>query len=166
MLLEVDEEVSDESEGLLLHEAIHVLLADLDAGDIHALHIISIYRGSPTAKAGTEVGVEGTHRAYARRARDRNLYLQFLIYSYILIISQLSSQFLTTVSIPISCIFITPFIGPAFLGVDFGDYLTTAASGSSLSSHFLTCAGTSYSSRRDFLFFRTYSPFTYEPFFL
>ena len=79
LFLKVDEEVSDESEGLLLHETVHVLLTDLDAGDIHALHIITIYRGRSAEQAGQEVGVEGTHRAYARRARDRNLYLQFLI---------------------------------------------------------------------------------------
>ena len=45
-------------------------------------------------QSGTEVGVEGTHRAYARRARDRNLYLQFLIDKVAHHkISQLSYQF-------------------------------------------------------------------------
>jgi len=41
LLLEVDEEIRDEGESLFLHEAVHILLADLDACDIHALHNIN-----------------------------------------------------------------------------------------------------------------------------
>jgi len=42
-LLQVDEEVGDESQGLLLHQPVHVFLADLDSRDINTLHSTIAY---------------------------------------------------------------------------------------------------------------------------